>query len=200
MFRVIEKLEDGTVRLDFERPAHKILAWTDRIGDVPLPPYIAKDARASIACDRYQTVYAKTVGSVVAPTGRIPLHSAMRCSSRNERPHDLIQVRAIGRKLKWNATLRWQQPSFFRTIRKIDHGRIHHLLCKCEADVCRIELRIIGINQISTPGCRVFCREMTKRHAANIERGFTLLSFCLLWPHKCHLPLRRIAPARRPLK
>lgn len=62
---IIEKLSDGTIRLDFHRPAQDIFSWTDSIGQVPLPPYIATPQ--SIETD-YQTVYAKTIGSVAAPT------------------------------------------------------------------------------------------------------------------------------------
>jgi S-adenosylmethionine:tRNA ribosyltransferase-isomerase len=39
----------------------------DRIGHVPLPPYIKRDDDAADR-DRYQTVYARTRGSVAAPT------------------------------------------------------------------------------------------------------------------------------------
>ncbi|HXG47169.1 MAG TPA: tRNA preQ1(34) S-adenosylmethionine ribosyltransferase-isomerase QueA [Methylomirabilota bacterium] len=47
-----------------------ILRELDRIGEVPLPPYIKRDHPAeSIAdLDRYQTVYARVAGSVAAPT------------------------------------------------------------------------------------------------------------------------------------
>jgi S-adenosylmethionine:tRNA ribosyltransferase-isomerase len=39
----------------------------DRVGHVPLPPYIKRDDRSS-DLDRYQTVYARERGSVAAPT------------------------------------------------------------------------------------------------------------------------------------
>ena len=39
----------------------------DRVGHIPLPPYIKRDDRASDR-DRYQTVYARERGSVAAPT------------------------------------------------------------------------------------------------------------------------------------
>jgi S-adenosylmethionine:tRNA ribosyltransferase-isomerase len=44
-----------------------VAAAIDRIGHVPLPPYIARDDEASDR-DRYQTVYARDPGSVAAPT------------------------------------------------------------------------------------------------------------------------------------
>lgn len=44
-----------------------LLAWLDRHGDIPLPPYIARPTESGDA-DRYQTVYAKRPGAVAAPT------------------------------------------------------------------------------------------------------------------------------------
>ncbi|MCG8477538.1 MAG: tRNA preQ1(34) S-adenosylmethionine ribosyltransferase-isomerase QueA [Spirochaetales bacterium] len=41
--------------------------WLDRYGNVPLPPYIHREDSFEDA-ERYQTVYAATVGSVAAPT------------------------------------------------------------------------------------------------------------------------------------
>jgi S-adenosylmethionine:tRNA ribosyltransferase-isomerase len=63
--RVIEKYEDGTVSADFHTSPDDVIAWTDRIGEVPTPPYVE---RVPSHPDEYQTVYAKTVGSVAAPT------------------------------------------------------------------------------------------------------------------------------------
>ena len=40
----------------------------DRVGRVPLPPYIRKGEMVESDRERYQTVYAKTPGSVAAPT------------------------------------------------------------------------------------------------------------------------------------
>jgi S-adenosylmethionine:tRNA ribosyltransferase-isomerase len=45
------------------------LAWLERVGEVPLPPYIRR-ANGPSGADRarYQTVYARTKGAVAAPT------------------------------------------------------------------------------------------------------------------------------------
>lgn len=59
-----EKLADGTVLLDFHMPPNDVFALTDRIGEVPTPPYV----REASASERYQTIYAKTTGSIAAPT------------------------------------------------------------------------------------------------------------------------------------
>lgn len=44
------------------------LAILDRVGRVPLPPYIRKGEMVDSDRENYQTVYAKTPGSVAAPT------------------------------------------------------------------------------------------------------------------------------------
>lgn len=68
---VIEKRGDRTVVVDFGKSAEEIFAWTDRIGEVPIPPYINPGPRTQdpgrLYSD-YQTVYAKHSGSVAAPT------------------------------------------------------------------------------------------------------------------------------------
>ena len=48
-------------------PVNDFFPLVEKLGHVPLPPYIARDDRAGDR-DRYQTVYAKERGSVAAPT------------------------------------------------------------------------------------------------------------------------------------
>lgn len=62
---VLEKYEDGTVRLGFGIDAGAVIAAANRIGAVPIPPYIKQIPERA---DRYQTVYARETGSVAAPT------------------------------------------------------------------------------------------------------------------------------------
>ncbi|ULH16319.1 tRNA preQ1(34) S-adenosylmethionine ribosyltransferase-isomerase QueA [Deinococcus sp. KNUC1210] len=65
---VVGVLEDGARLLSFPED---ILPHLERIGTLPLPPYIATgDAQLQDADfqQRYQTVYAQTPGSVAAPT------------------------------------------------------------------------------------------------------------------------------------
>ena len=75
---VIERGEYGlrTLRFtDVSSPGISLLAMLEKIGHVPLPPYIrrpgqGKDERPNEKLDklRYQTVYARPPGSVAAPT------------------------------------------------------------------------------------------------------------------------------------
>jgi S-adenosylmethionine:tRNA ribosyltransferase-isomerase len=63
---VIGRGEFGERTLRFE-PVEDFFAVVERIGHVPLPPYIAR-ADAAADRERYQTVYARARGSVAAPT------------------------------------------------------------------------------------------------------------------------------------
>lgn len=57
--------EDGTIILTFDRTPEEVIAWTDMVGSVPVPPYVKASETNT---KQYQTVYAKNVGSVAAPT------------------------------------------------------------------------------------------------------------------------------------
>ncbi|MBX3745042.1 MAG: tRNA preQ1(34) S-adenosylmethionine ribosyltransferase-isomerase QueA [Verrucomicrobiae bacterium] len=65
--RVREKDPEGVCVLEFP-PGTDVIAFAERHGEVPLPPYIHRDSPAPADRDRYQTVYARTPGSVAAPT------------------------------------------------------------------------------------------------------------------------------------
>ncbi len=61
-----ESLEGTEFRhVAFSRPIDD--DWLDRMGHMPLPPYIKREDELSDA-ERYQTVYARSTGSVAAPT------------------------------------------------------------------------------------------------------------------------------------
>src|SRR5208282_3348764 len=63
---VIDRGSFGERRIRFA-PVADFFARVERIGHVPLPPYIDRDDRAADR-QRYQTVYAQALGSVAAPT------------------------------------------------------------------------------------------------------------------------------------
>ena len=63
---VISHGEFGERRIRFA-PAADFFAIVEKIGHIPLPPYIARPDSAADH-DRYQTVYAREPGSVAAPT------------------------------------------------------------------------------------------------------------------------------------
>ena len=67
---------DDLFELDFGANVHEIL---QRVGEVPLPPYIAHQADNDDEA-RYQTVYARHPGSVAAPTAGLHFDDAMLAS------------------------------------------------------------------------------------------------------------------------
>ncbi len=74
---VREKTDDGLSRVAFDTPDRDILAVANRIGEMPLPPYIAgreSDAQRQLDRERYQTVYADRAHQVAAAAPTAGLH------------------------------------------------------------------------------------------------------------------------------
>ena len=69
---VIEKREDR-YRLRFSEPVEPHL---DRLGHIPLPPYIHRPDEAADR-ERYQTVFARTPGAIAAPTAGLHFSKAL---------------------------------------------------------------------------------------------------------------------------
>ena len=61
---VLEVLENGNRVVEFECEDN-LFAALDRLGEMPLPPYITKKLEDK---ERYQTVYSRELGSAAAPT------------------------------------------------------------------------------------------------------------------------------------
>ena len=103
--------ESGTHILRFEPSIGE--AWLERHGHVPLPPYIKRPDVPSDA-ERYQTVYARAIGSAAAPTAGLHFTRAL-----------LGELRARGVDLAW-VTLHVGLGTFkpIRTENIEDH-RIH---------------------------------------------------------------------------
>jgi len=70
--RVLEKFEGGAARLDFGADPARLEAALEVAGEIPLPPYITRDAgpRAEDRAD-YQTIFAARPGAVAAPTASL---------------------------------------------------------------------------------------------------------------------------------
>lgn len=62
---VLETVEDGNRLLKFAYEGDNIFHVLDKVGQMPLPPYITEKLKDK---NRYQTVYAKEEGSAAAPT------------------------------------------------------------------------------------------------------------------------------------
>jgi S-adenosylmethionine:tRNA ribosyltransferase-isomerase len=74
---ILEKQADGRVLAKFEAPGG-VLAVTEQIGEMPLPPYIkrehADNARATTDDQNYQTVYADPAKKIAAAAPTAGLH------------------------------------------------------------------------------------------------------------------------------
>lgn len=64
-FEMISKTDDGIITLKTDRSALKMFEFCEKHGSVPTPPYVTTKLTDP---ERYQTVYAKSIGSVAAPT------------------------------------------------------------------------------------------------------------------------------------
>lgn len=74
--QVIEVNEEGHRRLQFSG-TDDILSSLDRLGEIPLPPYIERSQPKTEDLERYQTVYAQSAGSVAAPTAGLHFTPAL---------------------------------------------------------------------------------------------------------------------------
>ncbi len=70
---VVKKLDEGRIEIDFSEPVEPHL---DRLGHMPLPPYIRRDDRQADQTD-YQTVYAEQPGAIAAPTAGLHFTHAL---------------------------------------------------------------------------------------------------------------------------
>ncbi|MCT4641041.1 MAG: tRNA preQ1(34) S-adenosylmethionine ribosyltransferase-isomerase QueA [Bacteriovoracaceae bacterium] len=62
------KNEDGSFLVKFNVSSDELLDKLEKIGNIPIPPYIRGGVADEQDIERYQTVYAGTNGSVAAPT------------------------------------------------------------------------------------------------------------------------------------
>jgi len=72
---VLKNNNDGTWQVAFSLSGAKFLSVINKIGEVPLPPYIKRDSQNSSDKNNYQTVFAakNKVGSAAAPTAGLHL-------------------------------------------------------------------------------------------------------------------------------
>ena len=78
-----EKSEDGLWTVSTESPGEALTLLT-QFGTVPLPPYMERDLATAADFERYQTTYARTPGSVAAPTAGLHFTPELlaRCEAR----------------------------------------------------------------------------------------------------------------------
>jgi len=124
--------ESGTRLIQFSEPAE---SWLDRIGLIPLPPYIHVPLRDT---ERYQTIYSRVSGSVAAPTAG--LHFT---------PELMLELRGLGVEFAF-VTLDIGLDTF-QPVKEdaIEEHRIHTEWCSLSAEVAG------RINQARLEGRRV---------------------------------------------
>ncbi len=67
--RVLNKQEDSAiVEVQFNCADERLWQAIDRCGFIPLPPYIKNQQSENLRRQKYQTIYAKNIGSAAAPT------------------------------------------------------------------------------------------------------------------------------------
>lgn len=66
--QVLEKTDDGFIKIKFDCVGDELLAKLEKYGAVPLPPYIKRDEKNSQDQKNYQTIYAANGVAVAAPT------------------------------------------------------------------------------------------------------------------------------------
>ncbi|MGA8537849.1 MAG: tRNA preQ1(34) S-adenosylmethionine ribosyltransferase-isomerase QueA [Terriglobales bacterium] len=126
----------GERRIRFA-PVLDFFACIERIGHVPLPPYIDRDDRTEDR-ERYQTIYARTRGSVAAPTAG--LHFT---------PEILQQIRARGIEIA-EITLHVGLGTFQPVrVEKVEDHKLHREWYEIPIEAAH------AINQAKTEGRRV---------------------------------------------
>ena len=133
---VLEEVEGGNrlIRFNYEGI---FLETLERLGKMPLPPYIKEELEDG---ERYQTVYSKVVGSAAAPTAGLHFTKEL-----------LEQVAAMGVKLCY-VTLHVGLGTF-RPVKSedLEHHEMHSEYCVIPQETADV------INETKRSGSRVIC-------------------------------------------
>lgn len=134
---ILERTESGGRLIRFSLKGNGFWREIFRLGEVPLPPYIRRKA-GELDKERYQTVYAQTLGSVAAPTAGLHFTAEL-----------LRQLEAAGVELVY--VLLHVGLGTFRPVREevIEEHKMH-------AEFWRVEPEAAArINQAKAAGRRV---------------------------------------------
>ncbi len=75
VLRVAGRLGEQVLFYIFPQEGLSVLAWAEKHGELPLPPYLGRAEETSDR-ERYQTVFAREAGSVAAPTAGLHFDDA----------------------------------------------------------------------------------------------------------------------------
>lgn len=90
--KLLQKKADGTCVVEFMGTSDS-LEQIERYGKIPLPPYIADD---ETKYGRYQTVYAKNLGSVAAPTAGLHFTEELLAKLREKKVSQAFLTLHVG--------------------------------------------------------------------------------------------------------
>ena len=140
---VIGVTEDGNRIIQFNCDSKEIYNILDKIGKMPLPPYITEELNNG---ERYQTVYSKELGSAAAPTAGLHFTEDM-----------LIKIEAMGVKIArvtLHVGLGTFRPVKVDDVTKHKMHSEHYQLTKENADIINEARknggRIISVGTTST--------------------------------------------------
>ncbi|MDR0853475.1 MAG: tRNA preQ1(34) S-adenosylmethionine ribosyltransferase-isomerase QueA [Clostridiales Family XIII bacterium] len=135
---IIDKTNDGfvIVRFDYEGIFLEVL---ERLGHIPLPPYIDREDEASDA-ERYQTVYSKVLGSQAAPTAGLHWTDELLSKVREKGVETAFLTLHVG-------------LGTFRPV-QVDDASKHHMH---EEEFCIDDEAADTINRAKREGRRVIC-------------------------------------------
>ncbi|MBQ2017660.1 MAG: tRNA preQ1(34) S-adenosylmethionine ribosyltransferase-isomerase QueA [Alphaproteobacteria bacterium] len=131
---------DADSGLKIKFMTNDVFAVLDRVGKMPLPPYMKRDAEISDR-DRYQTVYADPIGSMAAPTAG--LHFT---------PELLDEIRARGAKIV-NITLHVGAGTWMPVkTENLSEHKMHSewgCITAAQADIINNATRVISVGTTS---------------------------------------------------
>ena len=73
---MLSRADDGSLSCAVWSESDSVEDWLERIGHVPIPPYLGREDEPSDGV-RYQTLFARELGSAAAPTAGLHLSEAM---------------------------------------------------------------------------------------------------------------------------
>ena len=159
----IIKQNENLRHIKFNLSGIKLQNAIDKLGTIPLPPYIKQTAKL----DRYQTVYAKTRGSVAAPTAG--LHFTKKLLSDLKKKNIQLEYVTLHVGLGTFASIKTD---------KIENHKIHTEWATIDsATAKRLNVakkqgrRIIAVGTTTVRTLEAFCGRGMPRHAPTIERG-----------------------------
>ena len=133
---IVEQLEEGgrLIRFDYEGI---FLETLERLGKMPLPPYIKEELQDQ---ERYQTVYSKEVGSAAAPTAGLHFTKELLEKIREKGVNEAFVTLHVG-------------LGTFRPVKaeEVTEHHMHSELCMMNAETAKM------LNETKRSGGRIIC-------------------------------------------